>query len=73
MIYIAIYLVVGTIFMLYMDVALYFLRKSESEFYYEELEFTNMERIRVILKWPIAIYAYIMGLVSALKNKEGDE
>lgn len=73
MIYIAIYLVIGTIFMLYMDIALYFLRKSESEFYYEELEFTNMERVRVILKWPIAIYAYIMGLVSALKNKEGDE
>jgi hypothetical protein len=73
MIYVAAYLIIGTIFMLYMDIALYFLRKSESEFYYEELEFTNMERLRVILKWPIALYAYIQGIVSALKNKKEDE
>ena len=60
--YLIIYLVIGGVFMAFIDINhILFLRNHPD---YEELgDFTNKDRVAIILLWPYSMYVFIKGFI----------
>jgi|TARA_R110000751_G_scaffold96765_6_gene188647 hypothetical protein len=63
--YFAIYLGVGTILMLILEI---FMKRDEN---YDE--FKNVERIIGIVGWPIFLFQYFKRVIEIFRNKDDDE
>jgi len=62
---ISIYLGIGTSFMLYLD---YSLRNMEEWSDEPPIIFTNMDRVKIILLWPISLISYIYTIIKTFKE-----
>lgn len=67
MFWISMYLIVGTIFMVYLDYSLKDMEEWSDE---EPIKFSNTDRVKIISLWPISICVYIYSIIKTIKESD---
>ncbi len=67
MVWISIYLIIGTIFMAYLDYSLKDMEEWSDE---EPIKFSNVDRVKIIGLWPISICVYIYSIIKTIKESD---